>query len=134
MTDYRRAYIPGATWFFTVNLAERRDNCLLVEKTDSLCLAFAYARRRQPFGVEAGDGLADPLHCVWTLPPGDADCSTRWNLLKGHFSRSVAKGERISRSREKRRERDLWQRRFREHFSGIGKISAGMWITSMGIP
>jgi len=24
MTDYRRVYIPGATWFFTVNLAERR--------------------------------------------------------------------------------------------------------------
>jgi hypothetical protein len=23
MTEYRRACIPGATWFFTVNLAER---------------------------------------------------------------------------------------------------------------
>jgi putative transposase len=31
MTDYRRIFIPGSTWFFTVNLAERRDNHLLVE-------------------------------------------------------------------------------------------------------
>jgi putative transposase len=78
-------------------------------------LAFAYARRRRPFLVEAVVVLPDHLHCVWTLPPGDADFSTRWNLLKGHFSRSVAKYERISRSREKRRERGLWQRRFWEH-------------------
>ena len=116
MTDYCRAYIPGATWFFTVNLAERRGNRLLVEKIDSLRLAFAYVRRRRPFRVEAVVVLPDHLHGVWTLPPGDADFSTRWNLLKGHFSRSVAKGERVSRSREKRRERGLWQRRFWEHF------------------
>lgn len=24
MTDYRRFYTPNSTWFFTVNLAERR--------------------------------------------------------------------------------------------------------------
>ncbi|MGH8500506.1 MAG: hypothetical protein ACRERV_17095 [Methylococcales bacterium] len=49
MTDYRRAYIPGATWFFTVNLAEGRNNRLLIENIDSLRLSFAYARRRRPF-------------------------------------------------------------------------------------
>ena len=59
--------------------------------------------------------LPDHLHCVWTLPPDDADFSIRWNLLKGHFSRSIEKGERISKSREKRRERGIWQRRFWEH-------------------
>ncbi len=26
MTEYRRAWLPGAAWFFTVNLAERRGN------------------------------------------------------------------------------------------------------------
>jgi putative transposase len=25
MTDYRRFYVPAATWFFTVNLAQRKD-------------------------------------------------------------------------------------------------------------
>jgi putative transposase len=49
------------------------------------------------------------------LPTGDTDFSIRWNLLKGHFSRAIDKGERISTSRAKRRERGLWQRRFWEH-------------------
>jgi len=26
MAKYKRAYIPGATWFFTVNLAKRQNN------------------------------------------------------------------------------------------------------------
>ena len=34
MTEYRRAYIPGGSWFFTVNLVERKTNRLLVEKID----------------------------------------------------------------------------------------------------
>ena len=36
MTDYRRFYIPGSTWFFTVNLAQRRGNHLMVERIDLL--------------------------------------------------------------------------------------------------
>ena len=115
MTDYRRAYLTGATWFFTVNLAERRGNRLLIDKIDALRVAFAYTKQRRPFQMEAVVILPDHLHCVLTLPSGDADFSTRWNLLKGYFSRSIDKGERISTSREKRRERGLWQRRFWEH-------------------
>jgi len=26
--------------------------------------------------------LLDHLHCVWTLPDGDADFSTRWMMIK----------------------------------------------------
>jgi len=115
MTDYRRAYAPGATWFFTVNLAERQGNRLLVERIDSLREAFDYVKQRHPFRMDAAVVLPDHLHCIWTLPPEDADFSMRWNLLKGHFSRAIDKGERISISRAKRRERGLWQRRFWEH-------------------
>lgn len=32
MPNYRRAWVPGATWFFTVNLLERRGNDLLVRE------------------------------------------------------------------------------------------------------
>ena len=78
-------------------------------------MAFAYTKQRQPFQMEAVVILPDHLHCVWTLPPGDTDFSTRWNLPKGYFFRSIEKGERISNSRAKRRERGLWQRRFWEH-------------------
>ena len=62
--------------------------------------------------------LPEYLHCVWTLAPGDTDCSSRWSLIKGHFSRAIEKGERISQSRAKRSERGLWQRRFWEHLIG----------------
>ena len=115
MTDYRRAYAPGATWFFTVNLAERQGNCLLVDHIDSLRAAFDYVKQRHPFRMDAAVILPDHLHCIWTLPPGDTGFSMRWNLLKGHFSRAIDKGERISVSRSKRRERGIWQRRFWEH-------------------
>ncbi len=36
MPNYRRAKIPGAIWFFTVNLLERRDNNLLIEEISLL--------------------------------------------------------------------------------------------------
>jgi len=115
MTDYRRAHVPGATWFFTVNLAQRKGNRLLVERIDALRAAFETVRARHPFRMDAVAILPEYLHCILTLPPGDADFSTRWGLIKGCFSRAVEKGERISPSRAKRGERGIWQRRFREH-------------------
>lgn len=116
MTDYRRFYVPGTTWFFTVNLAERQHNHLLVERIDGLRAAFRYVKHRRPFRVDAVVILPDHLHCLWTLPSGDADFSTRWGLLKNHFSRAIPAGERLSHSRAKRRERGIWQRRFWAHW------------------
>ena len=115
MTEYRRFYHPGATWFFTVNLAERRGNRLLTERIDVLRAAFAHVKAHHPFTIDAIAVLPDHLHCILTLPDGDSDFSTRWGLIKSHFSRNIEKGERISKSRGKRGERGLWQRRFWEH-------------------
>jgi putative transposase len=42
VADYRRFRIPVSTWFFTVNLAERRNNHLLVDQIDLLREAFRY--------------------------------------------------------------------------------------------
>ena len=42
MTAYRRPHAPGASWFFTVNLAQRKNNRRLVDKIDLLREAFAY--------------------------------------------------------------------------------------------
>ena len=53
MIEYRRAYIPGVTWFFTVNLAERRDNRVLIDKLDWLRWACAYAKERRPCRLDA---------------------------------------------------------------------------------
>jgi REP-associated tyrosine transposase len=115
MTDYRRAYIPGASWFFTVNLAERKNNRLLIDQIDLLRRSFKYTQQRYSFRMDAVVNLPDHIHCIWTLPPEDADFSVRWNMLKGYFSRNIEKTERISASRKSRRERGIWQRRFWEH-------------------
>jgi putative transposase len=114
MTDYRRNFIAGGSFFFTVNLAERRLR-LLTEHIDALRIALRQTRRHHPFTIDAMVVLPDHLHAVWTLPDGDPDFATRWRLIKSAFSRSLATGERISPSRAAKGERGIWQRRFWEH-------------------
>lgn len=114
MTSYRRACYPGATWFFTVNLADRRSR-LLVERIDALRDAFRRVREAHPFHVDAIVVLTDHLHAVWTLPESDADFAMRWRLIKTRFSRAMPIGEAVSVSRAAKRERGIWQRRYWEH-------------------
>jgi putative transposase len=115
MTEYRRACIPGATWFFTVNLAERHGKPLLMDHIDLLRRVFRDVKDRHPFAIDAVVVLPDHLHCIWTLPADDSDYKTRWALIKAGFSRQLPAGERRSASRVQRGERGIWQRRFWEH-------------------
>jgi putative transposase len=115
MTEYRRAKIEGATYFFTVNCAKRRGNKLLVEKIDKLRQVFRKVKEMHPFEIDAMVVLPEHLHCVWTLPQGDANFGMRWALIKAGFSRLIPPDERRSESRVKRGERGIWQRRFWEH-------------------
>jgi putative transposase len=78
-----------------VNLAERQNNHFLVERIDLLRTAFPYVREQMPFQINAIVIMPDHLHCIWMLPPDDAGLSIHWYLLEGHFSRFIAKGERI---------------------------------------
>jgi putative transposase len=114
MPNYRRALVPGGCWFFTVNLLVRRRT-LLVDHIDSLRKSVASTRHKYPFEIDAFVVLPDHLHAIWTLPPGDADFSTRWRLVKTAFAKSLPQQERLSAVRETRNERGIWQRRFREH-------------------
>ena len=59
--------------------------------------------------------LPDHLHCIWTLPGGDDDFSTRWRQIKAAFSRQQPRTERRSKSRVNKSERGIWQRRYWEH-------------------
>jgi len=49
MAKYRRAYVPGASWFFTVNLAQRKVNKLLIIHLDELHMAFPMHQGKIPF-------------------------------------------------------------------------------------
>ena len=114
MTGYRRNFIPGGSFFFTVNLEERRMR-LLTQHIEELRSAFRETRQRHPFTIDAVVVLPDHLHTVWTLPEADADFPMRWRLIKSAFSRRVATVERISDSRAAKGERGIWQRRYWEH-------------------
>ena len=81
MTTYRRNFVSGGTFFFTVNLADRRAR-LLTDHVDLLRYAVRDTRRRHPFDLAAIVVLPDHLHAIWTLPAGDADFATRWRLIK----------------------------------------------------
>lgn len=114
MPDYRRCRVPGGTYFFTVNLLERRRD-LLVRHVEALRSAVRETRKRMPFHIDAWVVLPDHLHCVWTLPPGDVDFSNRWKAIKIRFARAIPATERRSAVRAARGERGIWQRRFWEH-------------------
>src|SRR4051812_26155325 len=114
MPNYRRAFVPNGCWFFTHNLLNRRET-LLVDRVDALRSAFEQTRRKFPFEIAAIVVLPDHMHAVWTLPPDDADFSTRWRLIKTAFAKSLPKKERLSAVRKARNERGIWQRRFWEH-------------------
>jgi len=112
--QYRRANTAGGTYFFTVNLAERKRT-LLTDHIDMLRSAIRYVKRRHPFNIDAVVVLPDHLHTIWTLPENDANFAMRWSLIKAGFSRALPKTERINNSRRKKRERGIWQRRYWEH-------------------
>ena len=115
MPNYRRATEPGATWFFTVNLLERRGNDLLVREIDRLRACVMTERLRRPFSILAWVVLPDHMHWLWRLPIGDADYATRWRRIKTDFSRGLPVFERRSEIRVNRGERGIWQRRYWEH-------------------
>ena len=115
MPNYRRAFIPGGTGFFTVNLLQRQGNDLLVREIDLLRSTEMRVRQRYPFHIDAWVVLPEHMHSVWTLPPGDSDFSTRWRLIKSGFSRALPQTERRSKVRRAAGERGIWQRHYWEH-------------------
>ena len=114
MPNYRRVFVSGGCWFFTVNLLDR-SSCLLVERIDALREAVLETRRRHPFKIDAMVVLPDHIHAVWTLPEGDSNFPVRWRLIKIGFSKSLPKGERLTQTQRARGERGIWQRRYWEH-------------------
>ncbi len=114
MPDYRRYRVAGGTYFFTVNLLDRRGD-LLVRKVGRLREAVRGVRRERPFHIDAWVVMPEHMHAVWTLPEGDADFSGRWREIKKAFVKGLPVEERRSAVRVSRGERGVWQRRFWEH-------------------
>ena len=114
MPNYRRNRVAGGTYFFTVEpagppyrSASRADHALRN--------AVRSVRARRPFHIDAWVVLPDHLHCLWTLPDGDADFPGRWRAIKIAFSKSLPAIEPRSLPRLPRGERGIWQHRYWEH-------------------
>lgn len=81
---YRRMYVEGGSYFFTVNLQDKKSQ-LLVEQVDLLRDAVRRVKQQRPFTIDAWVVLPNHLHAVWTLPEGDCDYSGRWREIKNAF-------------------------------------------------
>ena len=120
MPNYHRFKIEGAYYFFTVVTYKRRslftdDNTITVLKN-----AFQQVKSDRPFEMSAVCLLPDHLHCIWKMSHMDSDYSTRWSIIKRIFSKTYVKTSCVklnqTRSRQKKRELPIFQRRFWEHY------------------
>jgi putative transposase len=138
MSSYRRLRVPGATWFFTVNLADR-GRTTLTDNIGILRAAYRATVAEHPVFCDAMVVMPDHLHAMWTLPKDDADYSVRWGAIKSRFTMGLREAGRrpgfspapiptelpVVRSgqfaglkpglRVGKRETGVWQRRFWEH-------------------
>ena len=80
MPDYRRAHVPGGTYFFTVNTYRRQTFLTDVDVRSALREAIGTLRLTHPFVIEAWVLLPDHMHALWTWPLGDEHFSHRWRV------------------------------------------------------
>lgn len=117
MATFRRATVPGGTYFFTLATFRRQPLLTAPEIVTATRDAIRAVRLELPFAVVALVLLPDHLHAIWTLPPDDADYPRRWALIKRHIAREVRSSVkvRLPSSMTKRHEAGVWQRRYWEH-------------------
>ena len=118
MPSYRRVKTAGGTYFFTLTTNLRRPILTTEIVRQALRQGIQQARQTLPFKIEAWVLLPDHLHTIWTLPHDHDNYSSRWAIIKRQVSKIYAADslERISDSRQRRRESGIWQRRFWEHY------------------
>jgi len=114
MSHYIRRRTPGATYFFTIRLADRHSD-LLTRQIGPLRAAMRATLDRHPFHIDAITVLPGVIHTIWTLPADDADFATRIGMLKSRFSRSQPMPPDRSLTQIRRGEKGIWQRRYWEH-------------------
>ena len=115
---YRRATVPGASYFFTLIAYRRKRLFADPSNVERWHGAVEAVQRKRPFVVEAEVVLPDHLHMVWTLPELDADYATRIRLIKTGFTKALSlrlDGVETNVSRVSKGERHVWQRRYWEH-------------------
>lgn len=114
MSSYIRRRVPGATYFFTIRLADRHSD-LLLRRIALLRQAMRATLDRYPFHINAIVVLPATIHTLWNLPEGDSAFPTRMAMLKSRFSRSCPMPADRTAAQIRRGEKGIWQRRYWEH-------------------
>ncbi|MDD5267079.1 MAG: transposase [Methylococcales bacterium] len=119
MSNYRRVYLPGGMYFFTVVTLRRQRFLIDDDVRAALREGIQFTRQSKPFEIVAWVLLPDHLHCIWRMPSDDTDFSSRWSMIKRIVTQRC--GERLNHPewlnerRCKRQQGTLWQHRFWDH-------------------
>lgn len=113
MVNYRRNFIPGGTYFFTLTLKSRRKQ-LLTEHIDLLKQALRSVKQRYPLRIEAIVVLPEHLHTIWTLPDNDTNYPRRIRDLKSHFCQGLNRIG-VAFPCNPKGDYNIWQARYWEH-------------------
>jgi putative transposase len=119
MPEYKRVFVPGGTYFFTLVTYQRRPLFASDIARDCLKRSIRQVQQTQPFILPAICLLPDHLHCVMVLPEDETDFSNRWGAIKSLFSKGLGRSGvqkvPVSSGRSSRGEVGIWQRRYWEH-------------------
>lgn len=113
MVLYRRNYVKGGTYFFTVNL-KNRQSTILIDFVDLLRESFAFVQQQRPYTIIAIVIHPEHLHCIWQLPEDDDNYPARWKSIKSRFTRHLKKTE-LNMSNNRHGEYNIWQKNYWEH-------------------
>lgn len=115
MPNYKRIYLKGHYYFITVTTYNR--NNILIQNIDLLRKSFECSKQMFEFDIIAIVVLPDHMHLI-LKPETPADYSKIIGKIKRDFTKALDDeyiDKNISKSRIKRKEKGVWQRRFYEH-------------------
>ena len=141
MPNYRRYNSHSRCYFFTLVSYQRSPLFIQPAFRELLHNSIKRVQQAYAFKIDAMVLLPDHLHCIWTLPEEDDNYSRRWSMIKRFVSQGRVNGAHgapydgaafnivndadstafdvgcamRTKSRIKRGESNIWQRRFWEH-------------------
>ena len=122
----------GRQFFFTVNLAERRQR-LLTTHIDLLRRAFRKVRRGHPFQSKQLSFFPTICTRFWTLPQDDADFAQRWRLINQPFRTASPQARVFRRTARVRASAEFRSAAIGSIRCATKQISRVTWITFISI-
>jgi hypothetical protein len=97
MSDYRRAIVPGGTFFLTLVTYRRTPLFSESENVFRLRVAVAQMLTERPFKIIGAVILPEHIHFLWRLPPNDSDYtrSGMYTPLKSQVLDGVEKADLV---------------------------------------